>query len=284
MALGSALASIFGKGKDEGGSSLLSKLIPAGVSAVGGILNDRAGSKRKDKGTTTENTSSTQTATSEFGEQGQGLIEALLPIIQRLSQSGSVNPGVSERIANSQFQQTNAQADNLTELLTGANAAQGLTYSAPTALARGQAEQFRGSQYNDIIQNQGQNDINIARDNRQEQVQGAGLGTNLLQLLPQSRTQTNVGQGTIASEGQSNISEGSTLGNILKTGADFYNVFKRLQGGGSGQQNRPSLLNAVGGNPAPPNLAYQPPNALPTGNNPLVKKPPQAFVSSTVKY
>jgi hypothetical protein len=197
----------------------------------------------------------------------------LLPLIQRFAAQGpSVDPSSADRFADSQAMVTNARANSLQEMLQGNNAARGLTFSAPANFARGISEGFRGNALNDIEQNRFANQNQIARDNTAEQGNRFGVAQGLLRMLPQVNQSNTSGTSTGTSEGVRTGSQGSTLGNIIGSGADIFTNLRNQGYFGGQNTSSPTGNSPVGVNPSlqsvsqgvtPPNIPYQVPRTPP---------------------
>lgn len=216
----------------------LAALIPAAISGIGSLISGRKGDNAKSTGTSSQTsnqtTSSTSTIEDKLGPEAQALLSQLLPqIMQMIGRKGSVDPRISETVAQQRTMGVNQNADAIRDTLTGNAAARGLTYSAPAGLARGVAENFRGQGISNIIGDKAGMDIDIARGNSQESRQNLGLASNILNMLPQTRTMTNSGTqtGTQTGTNSGNVQQksGSLLGDALQLGSNIYSTWKGSQ-------------------------------------------------------
>jgi hypothetical protein len=270
---------------------VLSRLIPAGVSAVGEYINKSRGDNTS--GTSESTRSGTSTTTESMGPEAKALLEKLMPQIMQMSKRGSVDSGYADKIAQQQTMGANQSADAIRDTLTGNAAGRGLTYSAPAGMARGVAESFRGSAFNNILQNQAQSNMDISRGNRAETDRATGLASNILNILPGSKTSTD--NTTITGQNSINSGGGSWLGNALEMGGDLFGALSA-----DNKNNPPRFTMPAGGERKPgqtpalgtagiPTLS----DAVPQGafspelSSMLKKKNPLAgkeFIGSSISY
>lgn len=202
---------------------LIGALIGPAISAVGSLLSKRKGNRTE--ATDTATSTGTATDTTGYGEQGQQLIQTLLPMLQRILQSPNpVNPGDFERIGGIRAQAANQSADSLFQTLQGNAAAQGLTYSAPAGFARGVAESTRSNLLNNIYSDTANNILNARVANDQAQQQRFGLAQNFLNFLPQQNTRTT--EGTTTGSAQQTGRTGGVLGDIIQSGGDLLSLYR----------------------------------------------------------